>query len=147
HAAEEAVACLAPTPLAGPLPALGLLAAHHGGRFPPGKWSDVIIKDLQETAEIRLEMIPDGETAERLVRDSKRPAVLVFGPDSSHRIAACSFLVDGINPFYRDGVKIDEVGAELLRDETQATTASVIEQVAQVSLLRVVLPWMIGKAF
>src|SRR5262249_6318479 len=42
---------------------------------------------------------------------------------------------------------IDEVGAELLRDETQATTASVIEQVGQVSLLRVVLPWMIGKAF
>jgi ABC-type multidrug transport system permease subunit len=147
YAVEEAVACLAPAPGSGPMPALSLLAANRLGRFPQGKWSEVVVKDLQDTAEIRLEMIPDRATAERLVRDSKRPAVLVFGPSFSRRLAACSFLSDGINPFYRDGVKTDEVGAELLRDGTQATTAAVIEQVAQVSLLRVVLPWMIGKAF
>jgi ABC-type multidrug transport system permease subunit len=144
YAAEEAVACLAPSP---PLPALGLAAANRLGRFPQGKWSEVVFQDLRETPNIRLEMIPDRATAERLVRDSKRPAVLVLGPDFSRRIAACSFLADGINPFYREGVRIDEVGAQFLTDETQLTTAAVIEQVAQVSLLRVVLPWMIGKAF
>jgi ABC-type multidrug transport system permease subunit len=144
---RESAAWLAGTPGAGPLGGSLLAAAVRSRRFPPGKWSEVVIKDLEETAEIRLEPIPDRPTAERLVRDSKRPAVLVFGPDFSRRMAVCSFLADGINPFYRDGVKIDEVGAELLRDETQATTASVIEQVVQVSLLRVTLPWMIGKAF
>jgi ABC-type multidrug transport system permease subunit len=147
YAVEEAVSCLAPTPGVGPLPALGLVAGNSLGRFPQGKWSDVVVKDLQETAEIRLEMIPDRETAENLVRDSKRPAVLIFGPDFSRRVASCSFLADGINPFHREGVKFDEVGVELLSDGTQQTTAAVIEQVGQVSLLRVVLPWMIGKAF
>jgi len=35
----------------------------------------------------------------------------------------------------------------VLRDETQQAAAAIIEQVAQVSLLRVILPWMIGRAF
>ncbi len=148
YGVEEAVACLAATPGLGPLPALGLVAGNRLGRFPDGqKWSEVVIKDLQETGDIQVQPLPDRATAERLVHDSKRPAVLVFGPNFSRRLAACSFLADGINPFYRDGVKTKEVGAELLRDETQATTAAVIEQVVQVSLLRVTLPWMIGKAF
>jgi ABC-type multidrug transport system permease subunit len=144
---KESAAWLAGTPDTRPLGGALLAAAVRSRRFPPGKWSEVVIKDLQETAEIRLEPIPDRPTAERLVRDSKRPAVLVFGPNFSRRMAVCSFLADGINPFYRDGVKIREVGAELLRDDTQGTTAAVIEQVVQVSLLRVTLPWMIGKAF
>jgi ABC-type multidrug transport system permease subunit len=156
YAVEEAVSCLAPTAGAGPMPPLGLVAVNRLGRFPQGKWSDMVFQDLRDTPNIRLEMIPDRETAERLVNDSKRPAVLVFGPSFSRRLAACSFLADGINPFDRegikiykdrDGVKLYEVGAELLYDETQATTAAVIEQVSQVSLMRVVLPWMIGKAF
>jgi ABC-type multidrug transport system permease subunit len=144
---REAAAWLVETPGSAPIGGPLLAAAVRSRRFPPGKWSDVVIRDLQETAEIRLEPIPDRETAERLIRDSRRPAVLVLGPQFSRRMAVCSFLSDGINPFFRDGVKIDEIGAELLRDETQATTAAVIEQVVQVSLLRVTLPWMIGKAF
>ena len=32
-------------------------------------------------------------------------------------------------------------------DPTQLTAASIIEQVGQVTMLRVVLPWMIGRAF
>lgn len=55
--------------------------------------------------------------------------------------------IDGINPFYRDGVQFSEVAVQLLRDDTQVAAASIIEQVAQVALLRVILPWMIGKAF
>src|SRR5262249_55021002 len=36
---------------------------------------------------------------------------------------------------------------ELLRDSTQVTAASIIDQVIQVTLLRVILPYMIGDAF
>ena len=115
--------------------------------FPQGKWADVVRQDLEETGGIRLETIPDRETAERLCRDSKLPAVLVLGPNFSRRLDECSFLEGGINPFYRDGVEMKRVDAELIRDPTQEVTASMVEQVAQVSLLRVVLPWMIGKAF
>jgi ABC-type multidrug transport system permease subunit len=57
------------------------------------------------------------------------------------------YLLDGINPFYRDGVTLGKLDVELLRDETQLTAASIIEQVAQGALLRVILPWMIGRAF
>src|SRR5262249_19594451 len=63
------------------------------------------------------------------------------------RIARCSFLQEGINPFHRDGVLLDQVGVELLRDPTQLTAASIIDQVIQVTLLRVILPYMIGQAF
>jgi hypothetical protein len=35
----------------------------------------------------------------------------------------------------------------VLRDETQQTAAAIIDQVAQGSLLRVIMPWMIGRAF
>src|SRR5262249_39385621 len=57
------------------------------------------------------------------------------------------FLKDGINPFHRDGVYLDRVEAELLRDGKQPGAASIIDQVGQVTLLRVLLPWMIGRAF
>jgi ABC-type Na+ efflux pump permease subunit len=57
------------------------------------------------------------------------------------------YLLDGINPFYRDGIQLDQLDVELLRDPTQLTAASIIEQVAQGTLLRVILPWMIGRAF
>ncbi len=56
-------------------------------------------------------------------------------------------MTDGINPFHRDGVYLSKVGAELLKDPTQGGASSIIEQVAQVSMLRVILPWMIGRAF
>jgi hypothetical protein len=77
----------------------------------------------------------------------KRAAVLVFGPDFSRKVSQCSFLQDGINPFNRNGVNLSLLDAELLRDETQGTAAAIIEQAAQVSLLRIILPWMIGRAF
>jgi ABC-type transport system involved in multi-copper enzyme maturation permease subunit len=148
--AEDARACaawLAGTPDAGPLPGLTLAAANDLTRFPPHKWSDVVRADLEETGGIRLEIIPDRETAAQLCHDRKRAAVLVFGRDFSRRLDQCSFLEGGINPFWRNGVKMEDVDAELVIDDTQKLTASVIEQVAQVSLLRVTLPWMIGKAF
>jgi ABC-type multidrug transport system permease subunit len=115
--------------------------------FPNETWARVVQRDLAETAGIRVEVIPTREEALDLIGRSKRSAILVFGPDFSRRVHECSFLAQGINPFYRDGVKLQELDAEVLRDETQLTAASIIEQVAQVSLLRVVLPWMIGRAF
>jgi ABC-type Na+ efflux pump permease subunit len=135
--------------------------------FPPDTWAQQVRRDLDETAGIRVEMIPSAAEAVRLVRQSERSAVLVFGPDFSKQASHCSFLVDGINPFYRDGVKLtirdagslhpeeltapvddpETLNVILIRDPTQRTAASIIEQVGQVSLLRVIMPWMIGRAF
>lgn len=113
--------------------------AHH--------WSKVVENDLAQTAAIRVELIADRETAENLIARSQRSAVLVFGPKFSERVTQCSFLADGVNPFFRDGVNLAAIDAELLRDPTQLTASAIIEQVAQVTTLRVVMPWMIGRAF
>lgn len=126
----------------------------HG--FPDRKWSEVVQRDLEQTAGIKVELVDSREQARQLVRDGKVSAILVFGPDFSEKMSRCSFLdeidfkgerVKGINPLFADGVNIEVIDAELLRDPTQATASSIIEQVAQVSLLRVILPWMIGRAF
>jgi ABC-type Na+ efflux pump permease subunit len=110
-------------------------------------WAEEVRNDLKDTAGIRLEVIESREEAERLVREHRQAAILVFEPTFSNSVCNCSFLVDGTNPFYRDGVELKKVGATLLRDERQPAQAGIIEQVAQVSLLRVLLPYMIGKAF
>jgi ABC-type multidrug transport system permease subunit len=129
----------------GPLP--------DAGPFPGRPWSRVVLEDLATTAGIRVEVIPDRATAERLVRASQRSCVLVFGPGFSTRVQRCSFIDDrflkepGLNPFYRDGVSLDALNVDVLRDPTQAVASSIIEQVAQGTLLRVVLPWMIGRGF
>src|SRR5579883_26140 len=119
--------------------------------FPEKPWADVVIDDLSATENIRLEIINDRAEAERLVARGRRPAVIVFEPDFSDRMQRCSFLTHAdpppINPLGRDGVRLEELGATLLTDKTQPVSASIIEQVTQVTLLRVVIPWMIGKAF
>jgi ABC-type multidrug transport system permease subunit len=53
----------------------------------------------------------------------------------------------GLNPFYRDGIDLASLDVTVLQDPTQAAAAAIITQVAQVTHLRVVLPWMIGRAF
>ena len=77
--------------------------------------------------------------------------MLVFEPDFSAQMHRCSFLTHGdpppLNPLYRDGINPAEVGLTILEDPTQPAAPSIIEQVAQVTLFRVVIPWMIGKAF
>ena len=110
-------------------------------------WAKIVERDLAQTAGIRVEVIPTREEAEQLIKAGKRAAVLVFGPKFSERMTRSSFLPGGVNPLFRDGVKIEELDAHLLRDPTQMTAASIIEQVGQVTMLRVVLPWMIGRAF
>jgi ABC-2 type transport system permease protein len=138
----------APAALVSVPSAAGLAQANQTPAFPPGEtWAERTQADLAQTGGIRIEIIRTREEAERLTRDGRRAAVLVFGPRFSERVARCSFLAHGINPFYREGVDIKALDAELLEDPTQLTAASIIEQVAQVSLLRVVLPWMIGQAF
>jgi ABC-type multidrug transport system permease subunit len=44
-------------------------------------------------------------------------------------------------------VRLNETGLTFHADPMQPIAASVIEQVAQVTMLRVVIPWMIGRAF
>ncbi len=125
-----------------------LLDLDHGSGLNPGEpWSHVVQRDLAETAGIRLETIEQREDAERLIHEHKQAAILVFGPNFSERINRCSFLADGLNPFHRDGVYLDKIDVQLWKDEKQPTTSAIIEQVVQVSLLRVILPWMIGRAF
>jgi ABC-type Na+ efflux pump permease subunit len=146
----EALAWLTANPAApgaGVLEPLPLAAVNHALVFPSGTWAEVVQRDLAQTAGIRVELIASREEAERLVRAGRRAAVLVFGPRFSEKVAHSSFLAEGINPFFRDGVHLRSLDAEVLQDPTQLTAASIIEQVAQVSLLRVVLPWMIGQAF
>src|SRR5262249_55777812 len=88
------------------------------------------------------------EEAQELVRNGRRAAVLVLGKEFSKRVQRCSFVAaDGLNPFYRDGVKLDVLDVEVLRDETQKTATAIIDQVAQGTMLRLVMPWMIGRAF
>src|SRR5947209_3639482 len=121
------------------------------GSFPPKRWSEVVLDDLAGSTDIRIELIDSRAEAERLIRDGKRSAVLIFEPDFSARMQRCSFLTHAdpppLNPLYRDGINPTEVGLTILRDPTQVASSSIIEQVAQVSLFRVVIPWMIGKAF
>jgi ABC-type Na+ efflux pump permease subunit len=179
-----------PATLAGPsqlYAGAGLVQANHAEWFPHEAWSQLVIKDLRQTAGIRVELIESREQADELIRSRRRAAVLVLGPQFSKRVERCSFLgsgwrdaftaalattrpgdpvclalggllqetqsayplylVDGINPFYRDGVNLDVLDAEVVKDETQKTASAIIDQVAQGSLLRVIMPWMIGRAF
>lgn len=126
--------------------------------LPPGvspfgrPWSDVVLEDLTDTADIRVERLPDRAAADRLVRAGDRAAVVVFEPAFSDLLQRCSFVgepfkKDPINPLYRDGIRTRELGVTLLRNPTQPVASSVIEQVVQVTLFRVVIPWMIGQAF
>ena len=120
--------------------------------FPDRPWSQILLDDLADTANIRVERIATREQAARLVARGDRSAVVVLGKDFSRRAQRCSFVGgefkrDPINPLFRDGVKADELGVEFLTNPTQPVGASVIQQVVQVSLLRVVIPWMIGQAF
>src|SRR5262249_4502788 len=116
-------------------------------------WAHWVRQDLRETPGIRLEEIPTREQAEKLIREHKRAAVLVLRDNFSDRINRCSFLdtKGSINPFHREGVYLDpnkvDLGLELLRDPTQGSAAAIIEQVVQVTMLRVTLPYMIGQAF
>lgn len=122
-----------------------------GPGFDPDKpdqtWAQVVLDDMSVTAGIRIEVVGDEAEARRLVAYHKRAAILIFHPDFSARMNRCSFLTDGINPFHRDGVYLDRVGAELVKDTKQPGQAAIVEQVVQTSMLRVILPYMIGKAF
>jgi ABC-type multidrug transport system permease subunit len=118
-----------------------------GADAPKLQWSKTVERDLAQTAGIRVELIGSLEEAEELVKNGKRAAVMVFGPDFSKQVTLSSFLRGGVNPLFRDGIDLEALDAHVLRDPTQLTAASIIEQVGQVTMLRVVLPWMIGRAF
>jgi ABC-type multidrug transport system permease subunit len=114
---------------------------------PELNWSKVVENDLAQTGGIRVEVVPTQKDADELIANSKRAAILVFGPKFSEKMTRSSFLRGGVNPLFRDGVDLEALDAHVMRDPTQLTAASIIEQVGQVTMLRVVLPWMIGRAF
>jgi ABC-type transport system involved in cytochrome c biogenesis permease component len=122
------------------------------GPFPDRPWSQILLDDFASTADIKVELIPTREDAERLVRSGERAVVIVLEPEFSDLVHRCSFVGEPlkrnpINPLYRDGMKTSAVGVTVLRDPTQEVAAAVVEQVVQVALMRVVIPWMIGQAF
>ncbi|MCZ2344082.1 MAG: ABC transporter permease [Bacteroidales bacterium] len=128
----------------------GLSESHTG--FPPKPWSQMVLDDLTNTGNVRVELIPTREEAERLIRKGDRAAVVVFEPQFSDFVQRCSFVGepfthDPINPLYRDGILTREIGVTILRNPSQLVAYSVINQVVQVTLMRVVIPWMIGRAF
>jgi ABC-type transport system involved in cytochrome c biogenesis permease component len=150
---REDVAALSagPSLLGGPMQAVTAASLVQANQpawiFPHGKWSDLVVKDLRQTANIRVERMESRSQAEELIRTHRRAAVLVLGPKFSRQAQSCSFLPDGINPFFRDGVNLKALDVEVMRDPTQATASAIIDQVIQGSLLRVIMPWMIGRAF
>jgi ABC-type uncharacterized transport system permease subunit len=122
------------------------------GPFPDRPWSQFLVDDFAGTADIRVESIATREEAERLVRSGERAVVIILEPEFSDKMHRCSFVGEPlkknpINPLYRDGMNTSKVGVTVLRDPTQEVAAAVVEQVVQVALMRVVIPWMIGQAF
>ena len=122
-------------------------------KHPPTKrWVDVLLDDLKDTGNIKIEVIPSRAEAEQLVKRGKRSAVIVFEPEFSDRVDRCSFVgsefrPNPINPLDRYGVVTREVGVTVLDNPYQPIGGSVVKQVTQVSLMRVIVPWMIGQAF
>jgi ABC-type multidrug transport system permease subunit len=145
----QIAAVLASAP-GGPLqvvPALGVPPGEPWPGLVPGRtWTEEVRDDLKESG-IRVDLVAGEEEGQRLVRDHRQPAVLVFEPGFSNAVCYCSFLTDGINPFNHDGVDLDKVNVRLLDDPRQPAQAAIIKQVTQVTLVRVILPYMIGKAF
>lgn len=122
------------------------------GPFPDRPWSDLLLEDFASTADVKVELIPSREEAERLVRSGERAVVIILEPEFGDRMQRCSFVGEPlkhnpINPLYRDGIQISKLGVNVVRDPTQEVAAAVVEQVVQVALMRVVIPWMIGQAF
>lgn len=120
--------------------------------LPKKSWAEIVLDDLTDTGNVRVERIPTRGEAEALVQRGDRAAVVVFQPEFSEKVDRCSFVDEPfkrnpINPLYRDGMKTRDIGVVVLADPKQQVAAAVIEQVVQVTLLRVVIPWMIGNAF
>src|SRR5438270_6193343 len=82
--------------------------------FSYGPWAKLVEQDLRQTANIRVEIIESRALAEELIRSRRRGAVLVLGPRFSRQAQRCSFLADGINPFFRDGVNLQALDVEVL---------------------------------
>ena len=149
--AREAASWLMATPGTGPVAPLmpmALAEANQSPTFPVNQtWGERVIEDMEKSGDIQVVLVETEEEAKKLVRFSKRPAVLVLGPRFSEKVAKCSFLADGVNPFFQKGVDLKALDVSVERDETQPLAASIIDQVAQGTMLRVILPWMIGQAF
>jgi len=110
-------------------------------------WAEHAIDDMVSTPNIKVEIIQTKELANELVKTGKRAAVIIFNPDFSDRVNECSFLSTGVNPFHRDGIYLEKLQVSIVKDNKQPATSAIIESVCQIALLRIVMPWMIGKAF
>src|SRR5262245_50154480 len=92
---RDGLAWLSATPLGHHQGAAGLSLANRREWFPDVPWSELVLRDLTDTADIRVEYIRNREEAEQLVRSGKRAAIMILGPSFSKRVARCSFLAAG----------------------------------------------------
>ena len=121
--------------------------------YPPtGRWADIVLNDLKDTGDIKIEILPNRAEAQKLVDRGKRSAVVVFLPEFSDRADRCSFVgaefrPNPINPLDRYGIVTGKLGVKMLKNDHQPIGSSIVQQVTQVSLMRVIVPWMIGNAF
>jgi len=126
---------------------ISILNLDQGKGLDKKPWGDHAVEDIAATPSIKVEIIANREQAEELVKSGKRAAVIIINQSFSDRINECSFLTTGVNPFHRDGVYLEKLQVEIVKDSKQPATSAIIESVCQVALLRIVLPWMIGQAF
>jgi len=139
-------------PTAAVVGGLGFVAPLRRSHPPTGRWVDVLIADLKDTGNIKIERLPNREEAEKLKQQGKRSAVVVFGPEFSNKVDRCSFVggefkTAPINPLDRYGVRTSAVDVTVIENRFQPIGSAVVKQVTQVSLMRVLVPWMIGQAF
>src|SRR5437588_8853281 len=57
---------------------ISIVDEDQGTSFTGGPWSEVVRQDLEQTAGIRVEVIPSRAEAEALIREHKRAAILIF---------------------------------------------------------------------
>ena len=65
-------------------------------QFPYGPWSRVVLRDLRETAGIRVELIPDRDEAKRLTDAGRRAAVVVIGDVTGGKLLAHKAEEEGV---------------------------------------------------
>src|SRR5204863_2111202 len=75
--------------------ATALALRNHADWYPHEPWSEVVLRDLAQTADISVELIATREEAQRLVKSGRRAAVLILGPRFSKRVERRSFLTAG----------------------------------------------------
>src|SRR5262245_53458795 len=78
-----------------PIASTALALRNRADWYPHEPWSEVVLRDLAQTADISVELIATRAEAESLVKSGRRAAILILGPRFSKRVERTSFLTAG----------------------------------------------------